>query len=164
MPELLGLRSGSLASEHIASLRIDSPHVIAKTGAGAAASADIELKFSGFKATARPPPPPACSKILYGESALWLGSGVDLCTPTCGKADAQCQYASSNCSVPPTPAQCCRACEASDNCGSWFLNGDTKICYAKVPGATNDTVTKPSTNFSAVRSIRFMYHVYCTRC
>ena len=41
----------------------------------------------------------------------------------------------------------------------WFLNGDTKICYAKVPGATNDTVTKPSTNFSAVRSIRFMYHV-----
>ena len=99
-----------------------------------------------------PPPPPACSKILYGKSALWLASGGDLCTAMCGKVDAQCQYASSNCSLPPTPAQCCRACEASDNCGSWFLNGDTKICYAKVPGATNDTVTKPSVNFSAVRS------------
>ena len=55
-----------------------------------------------------PPPPPACSVILHGEEALWLGSGADLCTPGCGKTAAQCQYGGSNCSAPPTPEQCCR--------------------------------------------------------
>jgi hypothetical protein len=49
VPELVGLRSSSLASERIAAVPVDSPHVIAKTGAGAAASSDSVLKFSGFK-------------------------------------------------------------------------------------------------------------------
>ena len=53
MPELLGLRSSSLASEHIAALPVNSPHVIAKTGAGAAASSDVTLKFSGNNHTAK---------------------------------------------------------------------------------------------------------------
>ena len=41
-PELLGLRTGSLASESIPSLPA-SPHVVAKTGGGAAASADMRV-------------------------------------------------------------------------------------------------------------------------
>ena len=80
-------------------------------------------------------PPPACGAILYGSEALQLAVGGDLCTPVCGAVDAQCQYAGTNCSAPPTPDECCRACEASDNCGSWFLNGNNNICYAKFPGA-----------------------------
>ena len=52
VPELLGLRTGSLASESIPSLPA-SPHVVAKTGGGAAASADIVIKFSGFTAATK---------------------------------------------------------------------------------------------------------------
>ena len=52
VPELLGLRTGSLASEHIPSLPA-TPHVVAKTGGGAAASADIVIKFSGFTAATK---------------------------------------------------------------------------------------------------------------
>ena len=49
VPELLGLRTGVLASENIPSLPpVDSPHIVAKTSGGAAASADIVVKFSGF--------------------------------------------------------------------------------------------------------------------
>ena len=99
------------------------------------------------------PPAESCqgNKILRGRAALSLGRGSDLC-PTgarCGPAAAQCQYASSDCSLPPTPEQCCQACQATNKCGSWFLNGDAKRCLLKLPGATNDTVTPPSANFSA---------------
>ena len=64
VPELLNLRSGTVASEHIAALPANSvPHVIAKTGAGAAASSDIVLKFSGFKASVSAP--------LHGDRSKW---------------------------------------------------------------------------------------------
>ena len=49
VPELLKLRSATpMASETIPSLAVNAPHIIAKTGGGAAASADIVVKFSGF--------------------------------------------------------------------------------------------------------------------
>ena len=47
VPELLGLRTGSIASENIPSVP-GAPHTVAKTGGGAAASADIVVKFSGL--------------------------------------------------------------------------------------------------------------------
>jgi hypothetical protein len=47
VPELLGLRTGSIASETIPSVPATA-HIVAKTGGGAAASADITVKFSGF--------------------------------------------------------------------------------------------------------------------
>jgi hypothetical protein len=106
------------------------------------------------------PPPPPCggSATLHSEAALSLGRGGDLCPEgaRCGQAYAHCRYAGSDCSLPPTPEQCCRACQTSANCGSWFLNGHSEslgftVCYLKVPGVANDTVTKPSANFSAGR-------------
>jgi len=48
VPELLKLRSGSIASEMVASLG-GAPHVVAKTGGGGGASADVVIRFSGFK-------------------------------------------------------------------------------------------------------------------
>jgi hypothetical protein len=48
VPELLNLRTGSLASEHVPALPVGAPHVVGKTGGGAAASSDIVIKFSGF--------------------------------------------------------------------------------------------------------------------
>ena len=75
VPELLGLRSSSLASEHIAALPVNSPHVIAKTGAGAAASSDVEIKFSGFKAAASPAGTVFGACVL-GNGSLASGSGV----------------------------------------------------------------------------------------
>ena len=44
LPELVGLRSGSLASERGVALAL-APHVVAGTGAGAAASADVNVTF-----------------------------------------------------------------------------------------------------------------------
>ena len=75
MPELMGLRSSNLASEHIAALTINSPHVIAKTGAGAAASSDVEIKFSGFRATTSPAGTVFGACVL-GDGSLTSGSGV----------------------------------------------------------------------------------------
>lgn len=46
--ELAGLRSGSLASEKGVALAANATHVVAGTGAGAAASADINITFSGI--------------------------------------------------------------------------------------------------------------------
>ena len=81
VPELLNLRSSSLASEHIAALPVNSvPHVIAKTGAGAAASSDIVLKFSGFNA-ANPNPNPAGTIFTFGTCVLGdgtAGSGMGI--------------------------------------------------------------------------------------
>ena len=48
VPELVGLRSGSLASERAVAMSPDAK-VIAGTGGGAAASADVNISFSGFK-------------------------------------------------------------------------------------------------------------------
>eukprot|EP01043_Picozoa_sp_COSAG02_P090271 COSAG02_NODE_27145_length_616_cov_0.818182_2_plen_90_part_01 len=49
VPELLGLRTGVLASEKISSLPpIAGAHIVAKTGGGAAASADVVVNFTGF--------------------------------------------------------------------------------------------------------------------
>jgi hypothetical protein len=48
VPELVGLRSGSIASEKAVALSPDAK-VIAGTGGGAAASADVNISFSGFK-------------------------------------------------------------------------------------------------------------------
>eukprot|EP01047_Picozoa_sp_COSAG01_P058475 COSAG01_NODE_6896_length_3447_cov_2.297491_3_plen_87_part_00 len=76
MPELLGLRSGSLASEYIAALPINSPHVVAKTGEGAAASADIEIKFSGFQAAAARPAGAIFGACVLGNGSLTSGSGI----------------------------------------------------------------------------------------
>eukprot|EP01052_Picozoa_sp_SAG31_P011702 SAG31_NODE_668_length_12945_cov_15.915849_12_plen_179_part_00 len=76
MPELLGLRTGSLASEHIAMLPINSPHVIAKTGGGFAASSDIEIKFSGFKASANPAETTIFGACVLGNGSLTSGSGI----------------------------------------------------------------------------------------
>ena len=47
VPELVGLRSGSLASEKAVAMTPNAK-VIAGTGAGAAASADVNISFSGF--------------------------------------------------------------------------------------------------------------------
>jgi len=46
--ELVGLRNGSLASEKGVALRPNAPHVLAGTEAGAAASADVVITFSGI--------------------------------------------------------------------------------------------------------------------
>ena len=47
VPELVLLRSGVMASENITALPSDgAPHLIAKTGAGAAASADVVINFN----------------------------------------------------------------------------------------------------------------------
>ena len=72
LPELLGLRSSSLASEHFASLAVNSPHIIGKTGAGAAASSDVELKFSGFKSSGSSASP--AGTTIFG--ACVLGNGT----------------------------------------------------------------------------------------
>ena len=74
MPELVGLRSGSLASEHIAALPANSPHLIAKTGAGAAASSDVVLKFSGFKAAG--PAGSTFGACVLGNGTSGSGVGV----------------------------------------------------------------------------------------
>ena len=76
MPELLGLRSGSLASEHIAALPVNQPHVVAKTGAGAAASSDVEIKFSGFKSAAASPAGTIFGACVLGNGSLTSGSGI----------------------------------------------------------------------------------------
>ena len=68
VPELMSLRSSTLASEHIAALPVNSPHIVAKTGAGAAASSDVELKFSGFKGAVSP------AGIVFGACVLGNGS------------------------------------------------------------------------------------------
>ena len=47
LPELAGLRSGVLASERGVALGA-APHVVAGTGGGAAASADVNITFSGL--------------------------------------------------------------------------------------------------------------------
>eukprot|EP01051_Picozoa_sp_SAG22_P005955 SAG22_NODE_372_length_11551_cov_20.656741_9_plen_170_part_00 len=73
VPELVGLRSGTLASEHVAVLPVNSPHVIAKTGAGAAASSDVVLTFSGFKTTAADTTFGAC---FLGNGTSGSGVGV----------------------------------------------------------------------------------------
>jgi len=44
-PELTGLRTGSIASERAVALAPNTPHHVAGTAGGAAASADIELSF-----------------------------------------------------------------------------------------------------------------------
>ena len=45
VPELMGLRGSTLASEHIAALPTSSPHVVANTGARSdAALDDFEVK------------------------------------------------------------------------------------------------------------------------
>ena len=74
--ELLGLRTGSLASEHITALPVNSPHVIAQTGAGAAASSDVEIKFSGFKAAAASPAGTIFGACVLGNGSLTTGSGI----------------------------------------------------------------------------------------
>lgn len=74
MPELLSLRSGTLASEHVPVLPVNSPHIIAKTGAGAAASSDVELKFSGFKSAS--PAGAVFGACVLGNGSLTSGSGV----------------------------------------------------------------------------------------
>ena len=76
MPELLGLRGSSLASEHIAALPINSPHVIAKTGSGAAASSDIVLKFSGFKRAASPGGQHHFGACVLGNGTSGSGMGI----------------------------------------------------------------------------------------
>jgi hypothetical protein len=48
VPELKGLRTGSLASEKAVALKPNITHAIKGTAGGAAASADIELTFSGI--------------------------------------------------------------------------------------------------------------------
>merc|ERR1711907_429308 len=48
VPELKGLRTGSLASEKAVALKPNVIHAIKGTAGGAAASADIELTFSGI--------------------------------------------------------------------------------------------------------------------
>ena len=76
MPELLGLRTGSLASEHITALPVNSPHIIAQTGAGAAASSDVEIKFSGFKTTASPAGSSIFGACVLGNGSFTSGSGI----------------------------------------------------------------------------------------
>ena len=66
VPELLGLHSGTIASETI-SLAANAPHIIAKTGGGAAASADVVVKFSGFTDAA---------KGSFGVCVLGNGKGT----------------------------------------------------------------------------------------
>ena len=67
LPEMTSLRSTTLASEHIA-LSVNSPHVVAETGEGAAASSDIVLKFSGFNRTSHP------ASTTFGT--CFLGNGT----------------------------------------------------------------------------------------
>ena len=68
VPELLKLRSATpMASETIPSLAVNAPHIIAKTGGGAAASADIVVKFSGFT---------NASKGSFGLCVLGNGQGT----------------------------------------------------------------------------------------
>ena len=50
LPELAGLRSGVLASERGVALGA-APHAVAGTGGGAAASADVNITFSGLSQT-----------------------------------------------------------------------------------------------------------------
>jgi len=50
LPELVGLRSGVLASERGVALGGAAPHVVAGTGAGAAASADVNVTFRALTA------------------------------------------------------------------------------------------------------------------
>jgi hypothetical protein len=49
VPELVGLRTGSLASEQGVALSPSASHAVAGTAGGAAASADVNVTFSGFK-------------------------------------------------------------------------------------------------------------------
>ena len=79
VPELLGLRSSSLASEHIAALPVNSPHVIAKTGAGAAASSDVTLQFSG---DILPKPIHVHLRVVYSLCVLSIGC-VGVCVYIC---------------------------------------------------------------------------------
>lgn len=74
VPELLGLRSSSLASDHVAALPINRPYVIANTGAGAAASSDVVLKFSGFKAAS--PSGTIFGACVLGNGTSGSGMGV----------------------------------------------------------------------------------------
>jgi hypothetical protein len=48
VPELVGLRTSSLASEQGVELAANGSHAVAGTAGGAAASADVNLTFSGF--------------------------------------------------------------------------------------------------------------------
>lgn len=48
IPELVGLRTGSLASESDIALTAGTPHAIAGTGGGAASSADVNITFKGL--------------------------------------------------------------------------------------------------------------------
>ena len=74
VPELLGLRGSSLASEHVAALPVNSPYVVANTSAGAAASSDVVLKFSGFKAAGTAGA--AFGACVLGDGTSGSGMGV----------------------------------------------------------------------------------------
>jgi hypothetical protein len=111
VPELLGLRSGSLASEYIAALPINSPHVVVKTGEGAAASADIEIKFSGFQAAAAASPAGAIfGACVLGNGSLTSGSGIGV---TVSRA-----FLSWNLSI-LTEIYLCHACSYHKIQGAW---------------------------------------------
>ena len=87
VPELLSLRTTSLASERIAALPVNSPHVVANTGAGAAASSDVELKFSGFKAAASLAGSTVFGACVLGNGSLTSGSGVGVTVTVTPMAD-----------------------------------------------------------------------------
>jgi len=51
VPELTKLRNGTVATEKNVALKPGAPHVVTKTGGGAAASSDINIVFSGITGT-----------------------------------------------------------------------------------------------------------------
>ena len=73
VPELLGLRTASIASETV-TLPATGAHAVPGTGAGAAASADVELNFTGWASASAPVTFGAC---VLGAHGLGLTITVD---------------------------------------------------------------------------------------
>eukprot|EP01051_Picozoa_sp_SAG22_P007993 SAG22_NODE_585_length_8867_cov_11.509580_7_plen_637_part_00 len=76
VPELTGLRTGSLASEKAVALPANGAHAVAGTSDGKAASADVVITFSGFTAATVPVSFGACVLGSTANHSSGLGLSV----------------------------------------------------------------------------------------
>merc|ERR1712226_1280517 len=96
VPELVGLRTKSIASTTMKLSRANAAHVVPNTGNGAAASSDAVIKFSGFSRT---------KKTTFGACVLSNGqnaSGIGITitvTPDTGSGKVFANIQSGKCQV-----------------------------------------------------------------
>ena len=150
VPELLGLRSGSLASEKVTLPTAATPHVVAQTGGGAAASSDTVLTFSGFSTSAPLTTVYAC---VLGNGTVGSGVGIQVQVVPGPNGTHTANIAAGACPVPHTaaalealsaaqPIQLFDEAEvtvrvlADRSVADWFVQGGRWAATSAWPGST----------------------------